>query len=531
MGSLTFGQRRPDRLPRPAARRRDPGRDGARRAARAIPVDAGRGPLVPRAVPVPRRRRVQGGAVAVGRRAVAAGARAARDQPSNLLLLDEPTNHLDIPAREAIESFMRESPATLLVVSHDRRLLETMCDRLWVVDDGLAVAVRRRLSRVAGRRRRRLDVRGGGRTSRHDGARVGHADRPRSRRPSRRRATAPAAMAPPPVTAVGTAPRRGAELSKDAYRRQKAALDAELTRLGLRKSHLELAMGDPAVAANFVELRRVTSELADVDAALAAGRGSVAGARGAGAVTRPARPDRHHRPDRLWQVDGRRLARRAGASVIDADAVARDVTAPGQPGSKPSSRGSASGPAPDGTLDRAALGRIVSPTRRRCATSRRSSIRAVRPGSWPRSSAPRGTGAPAVVVEAIKLVEGGLAELCDEVWLVDLRRRRPAGPAHRPGDAGRRRGSPDRGPGRAGRAAARARDPRGRHGWERRTHARVDDRSTRRADGVGAVSEVGRPRGTRGRPDRRRRSGRPRRRAGSAARDGIAALSARAPGS
>ena len=61
-------------------------------------------------------------------------------QPSNLLLLDEPTNHLDIPAREAIEAFMVESPATLLVVSHDRRLLETVCEKLWVVDDGAAVA-------------------------------------------------------------------------------------------------------------------------------------------------------------------------------------------------------------------------------------------------------------------------------------------------------------------------------------------------------------------------------------------------------
>ena len=58
--------------------------------------------------------------------------------PSNLLLLDEPTNHLDIPAREAIESFMAGSPATLLVVSHDRRLLETVCEKLWVVDDGAA---------------------------------------------------------------------------------------------------------------------------------------------------------------------------------------------------------------------------------------------------------------------------------------------------------------------------------------------------------------------------------------------------------
>src|SRR6476659_4066258 len=59
--------------------------------------------------------------------------------PSNLLLLDEPTNHLDIAAREAIESFLVESPATLLVVSHDRRLLETVCSTLWVVDDALAV--------------------------------------------------------------------------------------------------------------------------------------------------------------------------------------------------------------------------------------------------------------------------------------------------------------------------------------------------------------------------------------------------------
>ena len=73
--------------------------------------------------------------------------------------------------------------------------------------------------------------------------------------------------------AVATSPRpkkRLEKLSKDAYRRQKVALDAELTRLGLRKSHLELAIGDPGVAANFVEMRRVTSELADVDTALAA---------------------------------------------------------------------------------------------------------------------------------------------------------------------------------------------------------------------------------------------------------------------
>src|SRR5206468_3035956 len=57
--------------------------------------------------------------------------------PSNVYLLDEPTNHLDVVAREAIENFLVETPATMLVVSHDRRFLDTVCDRLWVVDDGI----------------------------------------------------------------------------------------------------------------------------------------------------------------------------------------------------------------------------------------------------------------------------------------------------------------------------------------------------------------------------------------------------------
>jgi hypothetical protein len=72
----------------------------------------------------------------------------------------------------------------------------------------------------------------------------------------------------PAATAVAAARPKLPKLSKDAYRRQKATVEAELTRLGLRKNHLEMAIGNPATAANFVELRRMTSELADVDTAL-----------------------------------------------------------------------------------------------------------------------------------------------------------------------------------------------------------------------------------------------------------------------
>jgi len=196
--------------------------------------------------------------------------------PSNLLLLDEPTNHLDIPAREAIESFMTDSPATLLVVSHDRRLLETVCTTLWVVDDGLAVPF------AGGWREWRAAVADGWtvRAAAETQARLRG-----GRRPDDRAAPAPSAAAnarpggaPARSNSGGggaiaaamrqRAPRKD-RLSKDAYRRQRAAIDADLSRLGLRKSQLELAIGSPGVTANFVEMRRVASELADVERALA----------------------------------------------------------------------------------------------------------------------------------------------------------------------------------------------------------------------------------------------------------------------
>jgi hypothetical protein len=57
-------------------------------------------------------------------------------------------------------------------------------------------------------------------------------------------------------------------LSKDAYRRERRRIDDDLARLGERKGSLESRLEDPAVQANFVELRRLGSELADIDAAL-----------------------------------------------------------------------------------------------------------------------------------------------------------------------------------------------------------------------------------------------------------------------
>jgi ATP-binding cassette subfamily F protein 3 len=211
--------------------------------------------------------------------------------PSNLLLLDEPTNHLDIPAREALEAFMAGTDATLLVVSHDRRLLEKVCDSLWIVDDGLAVpfdggyrawrtAVADGWTVKAAAEQEAARLHGG--RSAGPGARkpAGAVGTPGQKAGSRSSAASTASKTGGRATsgngaggAEGPAaePRRPVEkLSKDAYRRRRAQLDEELARLTERKGLLESALQDPNVHGNFVELRRVSGDLAGVNEALAA---------------------------------------------------------------------------------------------------------------------------------------------------------------------------------------------------------------------------------------------------------------------
>jgi dephospho-CoA kinase len=134
------------------------------------------------------------------------------------------------------------------------------------------------------------------------------------------------------------------------------------------------------------------------------------------------------------------LGAQAGVVVVDADLLARDVLAPGTAETEAVYRRFGEGlRRGDGTLDRAALGRTVFADPAALRDLEAIVHPAVRPRVLAALVKAEDDGAPAVVVEAIKLIEGGLADLCDEVWLVTcdpaVQRKRLASRGTTPTDA------------------------------------------------------------------------------------------------
>jgi ATP-binding cassette subfamily F protein 3 len=98
----------------------------------------------------------------------------------HLVMLDEPTNHLDIDSRAALVEAINEFSGAVILVSHDRHLLEACAERLWLVADGTVTPFDGDLDDY---RRRVLSDRGAGASdangNRKSGARIGRAEQRR----------------------------------------------------------------------------------------------------------------------------------------------------------------------------------------------------------------------------------------------------------------------------------------------------------------------------------------------------------------
>ena len=168
---------------------------------------------------------VKVGALSGGEKARLLFALMCHERPQ-LLLLDEPTNHLDVDARQALIQAINDYPGAVILVSHDRHLIELVADRLWLVADGTVSAFDDDLDAY-----RKLVL--AQRQSERRAARAaGAQDKPPVSKKDKRRAAAEARAA-------------SAELRKKA--RQSEALVEKLNR---DKAALEHRMADPEIVQN-----------------------------------------------------------------------------------------------------------------------------------------------------------------------------------------------------------------------------------------------------------------------------------------
>ncbi|MGD9675484.1 MAG: ABC-F family ATP-binding cassette domain-containing protein [Candidatus Bipolaricaulia bacterium] len=161
----------------------------------------------------------------------------------NLLLLDEPTNHLDLASQEILERALQEYDGTVLLVSHDRALLEAVTTQLWRVEDGRLIAS----SCGYAEHRRRLEE-----------------SKPAPRPAARRLAAEPEASKPRPAD-------RPKRLDKYAQRKQddaRAALERVIEELEERLAGIERHLVTESEAGNSsriaslgVEHKTVTADL------------------------------------------------------------------------------------------------------------------------------------------------------------------------------------------------------------------------------------------------------------------------------
>jgi ATPase subunit of ABC transporter with duplicated ATPase domains len=147
----------------------------------------------------------------------------------NLLLLDEPTNHLDIDSREALEEALDDFPGTLLVISHDRYLINRLANRIWCLEQGMLTNY------------------------------LGDFEYYKEKRPERTLAVEKAPEPPAPVKAP-TPALAPATAKKKINPYAKAKLEAEIAETEAKLAQLDAGLADPTNAGDAAKLQTLYTE-------------------------------------------------------------------------------------------------------------------------------------------------------------------------------------------------------------------------------------------------------------------------------
>ena len=167
---------------------------------------------------------------------------------ADLLFLDEPTNDLDIPSREALEAVLATYGGAMIVVSHDRYLLQRLAERVLWLHDGTATMI--------------------------DGGYETFEAHARAKTLAEFASPKPRATATAPVkTAESPANERDETKRRERLAREIASAEREVARLDERRAAIELEFADPAIyddRERVAELQaRLAAARAEVDAAFA----------------------------------------------------------------------------------------------------------------------------------------------------------------------------------------------------------------------------------------------------------------------
>ncbi|MGD9697011.1 MAG: ribosomal protection-like ABC-F family protein [Thermoleophilia bacterium] len=174
----------------------------------------------------------------------------------NLLVLDEPTNHLDVESCEALEAALEAFDGTVLMVSHDRALVDAIATHTLALEDGRAVMRAGGYTDLMALREQAAAQATPGRASTHEAPPAG--------RPARRRRR----LSRDEPRRAGNAPAAGAMLTRGRAAKEAKRLEGEIARVEKSIAQVEEALADPgtladreAVATRGEEHRRLQEEL------------------------------------------------------------------------------------------------------------------------------------------------------------------------------------------------------------------------------------------------------------------------------